>query len=86
MKMTNGYEKSVDKTYLTVDEAFKVIKEKVKDEIPVPEIQPIRFSVHACADPSKILLFNSHPSYLAFLSKSKVIHIMKLSIMKIWML
>ncbi|CAF1086810.1 unnamed protein product [Rotaria sordida] len=52
MKMKNDDEKPVDKTYFTVDEALKVMKEKINSEIPLPKIQPKRFTVHASADPS----------------------------------
>ncbi|CAF5130474.1 unnamed protein product, partial [Rotaria sp. Silwood1] len=40
------------KTYFTLDEALKVIKEKVNSEISLPKIQPKRFTVHASVDPS----------------------------------
>ncbi|UJR20901.1 hypothetical protein I4U23_024010 [Adineta vaga] len=52
VKMWNDGKKPIEQTYLSVEEAFKVIKENVKEEIPKPEIQPKRFTVHASADPS----------------------------------
>jgi hypothetical protein len=46
----------VENTYLTLEEALKVVKQ-VKDEVPFPKPQPKRFTVHASADPSKEILF-----------------------------
>ncbi|CAF0881181.1 unnamed protein product [Rotaria sp. Silwood1] len=52
LKMRKDDEKPVHKTYFTLDEALKVIKEKVNSEISLPKIQPKRFTVHASVDPS----------------------------------
>lgn len=49
--MKTDEDQPVDKTYLTLEEALKVVKE-VQDEIPFPKAQPKRFTVHATADPS----------------------------------
>lgn len=45
--------KSVEEAYLSVDEACKAVKANVKEEIPKPDMQPKRFTVHASADPSE---------------------------------
>ncbi|CAF3575255.1 unnamed protein product [Adineta steineri] len=52
MKMWTNSKKPIDQTYLTIEEACKVIKETVKEDVPVPEMQPKRFTVHTSADPS----------------------------------
>ncbi|CAF1379672.1 unnamed protein product [Rotaria magnacalcarata] len=52
MKMRDDEEKPIHKTYLTLDEALEVIKQKKNDEKPFSKIQPKRFTVHASADPS----------------------------------
>ncbi|CAF5221419.1 unnamed protein product [Rotaria magnacalcarata] len=50
--MRDDEEKPIHKTYLTLDEALEVIKQKKNDEKPFSKIQPKRFTVHASADPS----------------------------------
>ncbi|CAF0979699.1 unnamed protein product [Adineta ricciae] len=52
VKTWNNGNKPVAQSYLSVDEACKVVKENVKEELPKPEKQPKRFTVHASADPS----------------------------------
>lgn len=50
--MKTEEDRPLDSCYLTLEEAIKVVKQ-AKDEIPFPKPQPARFTVHACADPSK---------------------------------
>ncbi|CAF0903815.1 unnamed protein product [Adineta steineri] len=51
IKMKTEDDRPAETTYLTLDEAIKVVKQP-KDEIPFPKAQPKRFTVHASADPS----------------------------------
>jgi hypothetical protein len=50
--MKNDDDQPVENTYLTFEEALKVVRQ-TKDEVPFPKAQPKRFTVHASADPSK---------------------------------
>ncbi|CAF1065119.1 unnamed protein product [Adineta ricciae] len=51
VKMKDEDDRPVDTSYLTLEQALKVVKQP-KDEIPFPKAQPKRFTVHASADPS----------------------------------
>jgi len=59
MKMTNGYEKSIDKTYLTVDEAFQVITTTNK---PTKQITNTSCSTITTVDSLSSKLFQTHSS------------------------
>jgi hypothetical protein len=50
--MKNEDDRPAESTYVTLEEALKVVKQP-KDEVPFPKEQPNRFTVHASADPSK---------------------------------
>ena len=54
--MKNEDDRPVEKSYLSLEEALKVVKQ-TKDEVPFPKAQPKRFTVHASADPSNTFLF-----------------------------
>lgn len=61
--MKSDDDRPVDSTYLSFEEALKVVKQ-VKDEVAFPKTQPKRFTVHASADPSKRNFFLSISSYV----------------------
>lgn len=67
VKTWNNGNKAVAQSYLSVEEACKVVKENVKEELPKPEKQPKRFTVHASADPSKNVYISCSIDFRTFL-------------------
>ena len=60
LKLKVEDDKPMEKTYMTLEEIMKILKDQGEKEKVFPKRQPKRFTVHASSDPSKefFLLFS----------------------------